>query len=185
MPDEITELPASDSGASTDWGAWLDANGARLLLYARQQTPTSADAEDVLQDALLQLVRTVECGEFHGGQEQWLAYTLTAIRHLAADEARRRVSRRNYETATLPEPMEDNPWLRSRLDDELHRRHVESVLRTMPADYVEVLILKIWEGLTFQQIARVTGENMNTVNSRYRRALSHFRDKLDSNPMPE
>ena len=63
MPDEITELPASDSGSPTDWGAWLDANGARLLLYARQQTPTSADAEDVLQDALLQLVRTVECGD--------------------------------------------------------------------------------------------------------------------------
>ena len=77
----------SNSDAPIDWGAWLDANGARLLLYARQQTPTCADAEDVLQDALLQLVRTVECGEFHGGQEQWLAYTLTAIRHLAADEA--------------------------------------------------------------------------------------------------
>ncbi|MBQ8480403.1 MAG: sigma-70 family RNA polymerase sigma factor [Akkermansia sp.] len=185
MPDEITEPPMSNSDAPIDWGAWLDANGARLLLYARQQTPTCADAEDVLQDALLQLVRTVECGEFHGGQEQWLAYTLTAIRHLAADEARRRVTRRNYEASTLPEPMEDNPWLRSRLDDELHRRHVESVLRTMPADYVEVLILKIWEGLTFQQIARVTGENMNTVNSRYRRALCDFRERLDSNPMPE
>ncbi|MBQ8900891.1 MAG: sigma-70 region 4 domain-containing protein [Akkermansia sp.] len=46
-------------------------------------------------------------------------------------------------------------------------------------------MLKIWEGLTFQQIARVTGENMNTVNSRYRRALCDFRERLDSNPMPE
>jgi RNA polymerase sigma-70 factor (ECF subfamily) len=176
-------IDGSDAGAV--WDAWLHANSPRLMLYARQQTRTEHDAEDVLQGALVQLVYAVELGELRGGQEQWLPWVVSAIRHLATDAARRQATRLSYEQNADTPSEEHNPWLRSALDDEMRRRHVESVLRTMPADYVEVLILKIWEGLTFQQIARVTGENMNTVNSRYRRALSHFRDKLDSNPMPE
>ena len=168
-----------------DWCAWVDAYGARLMLYARQQTHCRADAEDVLQDALLQLVRAVESGDFRGERGQWLAYALSAIRHLAADDARRRLTRRHYELTVLPEPVEDNPWLRCEMDDELHRRHVECVLQTLPTEYVEVLILRIWEGLSFREMAQVTGENQNTVNIRYRRALALFREKLNMNPLPE
>ncbi len=84
-----------------------------------------------------------------------------------------------------PEPSEDDPWLRCELDDELHRRHVEHVLHALPENYTEVLILKIWEGLTFNQIAQMTGENMNSITSRYRRALALFREMLAQNPLPE
>lgn len=185
MQDGITSAAEGAENLPIDWDSWLDTNGARLFLYARQQTHSRADAEDVLQDALLQLVRTVESGDFRGERSQWLAYTLSAIRHLAADDARRRLTRRNYELNALPEPAEDNPWLRCELDDELHRRHVECVLQTLPAEYVEVLILRIWEGLSFREMAQVTGENQNTVNTRYRRALDLFREKLNSNPLPE
>ena len=177
---------ASDKDSKgIDWETWLDENSARLFLYARQQTRSQADAEDVLQNALLQLVRAVECGEFRGQPSQWLSYTLSAIRHLAADEARRRLTRQGYEQNVRPEPSEDDPWLRCELDDELHRRHVEHVLHTLPKNYTEVLILKIWEGLTFSQIAQLTGENMNSITSRYRRALSLFREMLAQNPLPE
>ncbi len=96
-----------ETGAASDkeskginWETWLDENSARLFLYARQQTRSQADAEDVLQNALLQLVRAVECGEFRGQPSQWLSYTLSAIRHLAADEARRRLTRQSYEQNT-------------------------------------------------------------------------------------
>lgn len=185
MQDGITDLPGGETNPPIDWESWLDINGARLFLYARQQTHSRADAEDVLQDALLQLVRAVEGGDFRGEPAQWFTYTLSAIRHLAADDARRRLTRRNYELNALPEPAEDNPWLRCELDDALHRRHVECVLQTLPVEYVEVLILRIWEGLSFREMAQVTGENQNTVNTRYRRALALFRQKLTSNPLPE
>ena len=173
------------SNAAIDWEPWLHANCPRLMLYARQQTRSQEDAEDVLQEALVQLANTVESGDFQGGKEQWVAYAISAIRNLATDSIRRTTTRRTYEQSVVPSKTEENPWLRCLHDDELRRRHVETVLRSMQDDYAEVLILRIWEELTFQQIADVTGDNLFTITSRYRRALKIFRDKLAVNPIPE
>ena len=41
------------------WAAWLKEHGSKLLLFARHQTRSIADAEDVLQDALVKLSRKV------------------------------------------------------------------------------------------------------------------------------
>ena len=42
-----------------EWREWLQSHGARLLLFARQQTRRAADAEDVLQDAVVRIWRRV------------------------------------------------------------------------------------------------------------------------------
>ena len=180
---EIEGRDGSNAGAV--WDAWLHANSPRLMLYARQQTRSEHDAEDVLQAALVQLVYAVELGELNGGHEQWLPWIISAIRHQATDAARRQATRQNYVQKAEPASEEHNPWLSSALDDEVRRRHVESVLRTLPPDYAEVLILRIWEELSFRQIAAVVGDKLHTVTSRYRRALDILREKLADNPMPE
>ena len=48
MPPVNTSPPAS-------WKQWFQNHGSRLLLFARQQTRTPEDAEDVLQEAMLRL----------------------------------------------------------------------------------------------------------------------------------
>ena len=106
--------PAAPAGGAPDWGQWLIENGARMLLFARQQTRTSEDAEDVLQDALVKLARKVEEGSFLGGQESWRPFLYTTIRRLAIDLGRkndRRVTRekkseadRQTETGGLADP---------------------------------------------------------------------------------
>ena len=170
-----------------DWCAWVDAYGARLMLYARQQTRTETDAEDVMQDALLQLVRAVESGRYVGEPRGWLPYVLAAIRHRAMDLGRRRQTRLKYEQLNHEAQVEStvNPWLHNAHDDDVYRLHVERILQRMSREYAEVLMLKIWEGLTFTQIAEVTGENVSTINSRYRRALERFRMALANDPLPD
>ena len=49
-----TEEPVQPAG----WKQWFATHGSRLLLFARQQTRTSEDAEDVLQEAMLRLWRS-------------------------------------------------------------------------------------------------------------------------------
>ncbi len=176
------------ASARIDWAAWLDDYGARLLLYARQQTRSEADAEDVMQEALVQLVRAVEGGDFRGGEAQWYTYALTAIRHRAMDAGRRAQVRRNYAEAQKDSGegiCEETPWLSCGADDEYLRRQVEKLLRTLSPEFAEVVVLKIWDGLTFQQIADNTGVPLPTVCSRYRYALKKMREELDMNPIAE
>ncbi len=187
------EYPAATSMAGApepepvDWAAWLKEFGPRLFLYARQQARVEEDAEDIMQEALVQLVRAVESGSFRGERSKWPSYVYTAIRHLAMDRGRREDVRRNnlqrfrddMDAAEYPEP-----WLQSSLDDEHLRRQMEALLRTLPAEFAEVVVLRIWGEHTFQQIADMTFTNLSTVTSRYRYAMQSLRKKLTANPMP-
>lgn len=190
---ESMEQPAEKSyicaeSGKIHWESWLDDHGSRMLLYARQQTRSEADAEDVMQEALVQLVRAVESGDFRGNEGQWYAYALTAIRHRAMDAGRRAQVRRNYAEAHKDSGegvCEETPWLSCGADDEYMRQQVEKLLRKLPPEFAEVVVLKIWDGLTFQQIADTTGAPMPTVCSRYRYALKKMREELELNPLAD
>ncbi len=169
-----------------DWAAWLREFGPRLFLYARQQARSDADAEDIMQDALVQLVRAVEGGSFHGDRAKWPSYVYAAIRHLAADRGRREEARsRNLQR--FRDGMEVTeypaPWLASSEDDSHLRQQVEALLRTLSPDFAEVVVLHIWGEHTFQQIAEMTYTNLSTVTSRYRYAMQALRKQLQENPL--
>ncbi|HBI32512.1 MAG TPA: RNA polymerase subunit sigma-24, partial [Verrucomicrobiales bacterium] len=55
-------LASKQSKTSSQFRPWLEEHGSKFLLFARQQTRSIADAEDVLQDALVKLARKVEEG---------------------------------------------------------------------------------------------------------------------------
>lgn len=186
MKEMNPHSPTGTAPGRIDWSAWLAEYGSQLLLYARQQCRSQADAEDVLQDALVQLVHAVEGGSFTGTQDQWRAYTYTAIRHLAMDRGRREQVRRNYAVAqqeTLQEGEEETPWLSCAADDEYLRRKLESMLRQLAPEFAEVVVLHIWGEHTFQQIADMTGNKLSTITSRYRYALQTLRKQMELNPV--
>lgn len=182
MKSEPTDAAAEQPGGDIpSWEEWLDAYGARLLLYARGQTRTPADAEDLLQTALVQLVQTVENGRFRMSPAQWPAYVISCIRHDAM-QLQRSVQRRRKtaEAAAAEHPMvqEDTPWLTCAQDSELDRLKLEHALRTMRSDYAEIVILRVWEELSFREIADITGESLQTVFSRYQAAIRLLRQQL-------
>ena len=160
--------------------------GEALYRFCLLQMKNAADAEDVLQEALVQLVHAVEGGSFTGARDQWRAYAYTAIRHLAMDRGRREQVRRNYATAqqeTLREGVEETPWLSSAADDEYLRAKLESLLRKLSPEFAEVVVLHIWGEHTFQQIADMTGNKLSTITSRYRYALQSLRKELEADPI--
>jgi RNA polymerase sigma-70 factor (ECF subfamily) len=55
---------------------------------------------------------------------------------------------------------------------------LERALRGIPPEQREVLHLKVFEGRTFQEIADLSGESINTVASRYRYAVKKLKELL-------
>ncbi|MBQ6941094.1 MAG: RNA polymerase sigma factor [Akkermansia sp.] len=188
MDSDIPEAGSREGvGRSPDWESWLTAQGDGLLLYARQRTTCEADAEDVLQSALLKLVHVVRSGEFRKGQNEWKAFVISCIRNAAIDLSRSRARRQSTARAAAAEQesvYESAPWLSSRTDAEHRRRCIERVLRRMRADYAEVVMLHVWQGLSFRTISDITGENPATVATRYRAALRIFRQQLEQELNP-
>ena len=58
------------------------------------------------------------------------------------------------------------------------RMALERALRALPAEQREVVHLKVFEGWTYQEIAELAGEPLNTIASRYRYAIEKLRAEL-------
>src|SRR5882672_6184563 len=129
------------------WKHWLETHGPKLLLCARQWTRSLADAEDVVQEAF---VRYWRHQRHLPGDPQ--ALLITSIRRAALDHARRharRTAREEKADGGLEElecTFEPSPG-----EDSYRRPEIEVALQRLPAGQRDVLVLKIWNELTFEQ----------------------------------
>lgn len=163
----MEEHPESEA-----WNGWLEANAPRLLLYARQQTRCGTDAEDVLQESL------VEAWERSGGKAPPIALVVSTIRRRAIDLARSSDRRAKREDAVVAD-LGGEPWFEPSLADDESRRMLEDAVKRLPDAQQEVVTLKTWSGLTFQEIANMTGAPLNTVTSRYRYGIEGLKKLLN------
>ncbi len=184
--DEVSSLSAKSLSPSTQaWRDWLAENGPRLVLFARQQTRSAEDAEDIVQDALVKLVEKLEAGEFVGGQEAWIPYLFTAIRRLAIDLGRRDDRRKRREDVVGEETESEqkeafHPWFESESSDDETRQLLEAGLKELPPKFAEVVVMKIWGERTFAEIGEALEISQNTAASRYRYGLEALKKKLSS-----
>ncbi len=164
----MEDIPDDES-----WTDWFQRYGPKLLLCARQWTRSLADAEDVVQEAFVRFWRHQRG---LGGEPQALLFT--SVRRAAIDLARRN-SRRSAREEHADGGLESTePLFETPLEGDDRRAAIESALRQLPVEQREVLVLKIWGELTFDQIAAQLGIPPNTAASRYRYALGALRETL-------
>jgi RNA polymerase sigma-70 factor (ECF subfamily) len=163
--------------ASTDeWAVWLDRHGAALVLLARQWVSCRADAEDVVQEAFVRFWRS------RHRVEDPAAYLYTCVKHCCQSWQRGR-SRQLRREGAAARP-ETETWFAGSLEQEERRNAIAEAIGSLPESQREVLVLKIWGGLSFPQIAGALGIPANTAASRYRYALSRLREQLAEESVP-
>jgi RNA polymerase sigma-70 factor (ECF subfamily) len=153
------------------WSAWLEANGRRFLLFARDQTRCEADAYDVLQEALVEAWQRSGHGDTTQPPDNGLVFA--TIRRRAIDLARRNDRRERRESIAQPTNWFQPSEAYTELDTELAQ-----AVKALPPNLREVVVLKVWSGLTFQEIAGTLGLPLNTAASRYRYALERLRETM-------
>ena len=140
-----------------------------LLLFARQWVHSAADAEDVVQEAFVKFWR-----RNHNIDNRALLYS--AVRSIALDFVRRDTRRARRETTAFSE-AEPAVEPHFELEDDTQSA-LAAAVDSLPYDQREVLVLKIWNDLTFGEIAGTLGISQNTAASRYRYALSNLKKSL-------
>ena len=120
-------MSANTPPPASSWKQWFTTHGQRLLLFARQQTRTEQDAEDVLQEAMVRLWKSgmIDTAE-DGANEPCLAGAFTQIRRSAIDQARKNIRRANRETRAM-EMDEPGPivWFQDSLEQDERSQQIE------------------------------------------------------------
>jgi RNA polymerase sigma-70 factor (ECF subfamily) len=157
------------------WTLWLDQHLATLILLARQWVPARADAEDVVQEAFIRFWRSRQ------RVSDPAAYFYACVKHVALDWQRNRKRRSRRERATAR--PEAGTWFTGPLEQGERRAAIEEALRGLPEGQREVLVMRIWGGLSFPQIAEVLQISDNTAKSRYRYAIAKLSEQLAEEPI--
>jgi RNA polymerase sigma factor (sigma-70 family) len=155
------------------WRAWLARHGPALLLFARQWSTSAADAEDALQNGFVRFWKTRR-KYLHEGRDE-LAYVYACVRSAAMDLGR---SQRRRDLREREARRSDESAFEFSLERTEREAMIEAALNQLPGDQREVVVMKIWGGLTFAQIAEVLGVPTNTSASRYRYALARLEKEL-------
>jgi RNA polymerase sigma factor (sigma-70 family) len=140
--------------------ALLDRFGNSVLRLAYAYLHSMDDAEEVLQDTLLQYIRTAPAFESAEHEKAWLL-------RVAANLSKNRIRyNRLRDTDELSEELAG--------EEREDLSFVWEAVRALPEKYREVIHLFYQEGCQTQQIAAILGENEATVRSR----LSRGRERL-------
>jgi RNA polymerase sigma factor (sigma-70 family) len=148
---------------------------------ARWLTRNHADSEDVVQDACLRALRGI--GNFADGDAR--SWVLTIVRRTAYDWLNRNQRGAivlaedldGLDLSQLPEPDASTPescWI-DREDETL----LENAIAALPMHYRHTLALRHLQGLTYREIAELTGTSIGTVMSRLSRARCHLVERLN------
>ncbi|HUQ16830.1 MAG TPA: sigma-70 family RNA polymerase sigma factor [Candidatus Saccharimonadales bacterium] len=168
---------AFETLARTEEGA-LYGHVARIL-------GPGADAEDVVQDALLSAWRSIGSFNASGGASfrAWL-FRIARNRAIAVIRARRRKGEVPLEPdpeeggSDWAEPVEGGPDLLTIAAGREAFAAVELALASVPPEQRDALLLRDVEGFSYDEIALITGSAAGTVRSRIHRARLAVRNAL-------
>jgi RNA polymerase sigma-70 factor (ECF subfamily) len=177
LENELSEaLRAVGVGQWQAWSKVVSLVAPRALRYARFLTEHDADAEDVVQQTLTRLARQPSVLQL--AEHPW-AYFLRMVRNEAIRFRSRHQRRVPTEYLAIAE-FASHRHVADPLETAERQQLIQAALSSLPPDQAEVVVLKFWEGMTFQEIAAVTSESPNTAASRYRYAIAKLANLLRS-----
>ena len=162
----------AESGAAALSGLY-DLTSMRLVRFAVTITRNQHDAEDAVQAALVRVVGNAKL--LIRADSPW-PYLLQMVRNESLVILRRK--RRRAIVSNLTDLLTHRSV--DEVEQEESYRTVWLAIRSLPAEQSEVVVLKIWEELTFSQIAVVLGVPAETAASRYRYAMQKLSSELRS-----
>jgi RNA polymerase sigma factor (sigma-70 family) len=148
----------------------FDDYGPALLLYARQWC---VHPEDALQEALLELFRQKK------SPDDPVAWLFRAVRFRAMNLSRAESRRRNYQQQAA---SQGEPWFVPDPAAGLEAEELRAALEELPMHEREIVIARIWGGLSFQQIATLVDCSSSAAHRRYIAALKVLQQRLEANP---
>jgi len=147
-----------------------DRYGEKLYHYLVLRLGSCQDAEDILQEVFFRFAR-------YSVRWKMIKNPKAFVYKVARNEANRFLKRKIEQHKTTQMDPDSKNAIASVIQgpDELSERLLVESLARLPDDQREVVLLKVFEEMTFKEIASICGLSLNTTASRYRYGLSKLR----------
>ncbi len=178
--------PLTAAAQDREIAATVQRERGRLLAFIRRRVADAAEAEDVLQEALYELVLAYRMMQ---PVEQAGAWLTRVARNRIIDRFRSRSREpRAVSPAAADEELDDSTFENllpapdsgpeSAFIRELLLEEIEAALEELPREQREVFVAHEIDGVSFKELSARSGVSVNTLLSRKRYAVLHLQQRL-------
>jgi RNA polymerase sigma-70 factor (ECF subfamily) len=141
-------------------------------------------ADDIFQDTFIKVIKTLKLNSYNE-EGKFLPWVMRISHNLIVDHFRKNKKMPMYretEEFSIFSIMTDNsPNVESRIITEQVESDLQRLIEELPDDQKEVLQMRIYQDLSFKEIADLTGVSINTALGRMRYALMNLRKVIEKN----
>jgi RNA polymerase sigma-70 factor, ECF subfamily len=164
------------SQSGIDFSPYLDG----LYGYAVVLSRNRAEAEDLVQETCLRALRSIGQLRPDGNVKSWL---FTILRNIWLNQVRHRrtvpeMAELDSDGSVAIEPVDGGKDPHEVYVSGIERQQVREAIQQLPVEFREIIILREYEELSYQEIAVLLDCPPGTVMSRLSRARSKLRDLL-------
>jgi RNA polymerase sigma-70 factor (ECF subfamily) len=141
-------------------------------------------SNDIFQDTFVKVIKTLKSSSYNE-EGKFLPWVMRISHNLIIDHFRKNKKMpmfRETEDFSIFSIMSDNSFtIEDRLITVQIEKDLKKLIEELPSDQKEVLVLRIYQDMSFKEISELTGVSINTALGRMRYALMNLRKVIDKN----
>lgn len=140
-------------------------------------------AEDIFQDAFIKVINTLRSGKYNE-EGKFLPWVMRIAHNLVIDYFRKEKRKPVITSSDSVDVLNTLHFYDENVEDKMLKeqshKELKSLIRNLPEEQKEVLLMRHYADLSFKDIAFVTDVSINTALGRMRYALSNLRKMLNA-----
>jgi RNA polymerase sigma-70 factor (ECF subfamily) len=150
----------------------------KVFSYVMLSVKNKELAEDIFQDTFIKVINTLKSGNYKE-EGKFLQWVMRIANNLKIDYYRKVQRMPAYETSTNFDIFDiingTDPSIEQKIIMEQIYHEAKSLIHYLPEEQREVLEMRIYDDISFKDIADITGVSINTALGRMRYALINLR----------
>ncbi|CAM3962306.1 RNA polymerase sigma factor [Flavobacterium cucumis] len=162
----------------------IERHQSRIFGFIHSKVNDRDLADDIFQDTFIKVIKTLKSKSYNE-EGKFLPWVMRIAHNLVVDHFRKskkmQFNRETDEYAIFDFFVDNSPSIEGKLITEQIETDLVRLLKELPQDQREVLLMRMYQDLSFKEIADLTGVSINTALGRMRYALLNLRKIIEKN----
>lgn len=139
-------------------------------------------SNDIFQDTFIKVIKTLKSNSYNE-EGKFLPWVMRISHNLIIDHYRKTkkmpMFRETEEFSIFSIMSDDSPSIESKIISAQVEKDIKKLIEGLPLDQKEVLVMRMYQDMSFKEISEITGVSINTSLGRMRYALMNLRKVID------
>ena len=183
-----TQLPDASlvqdyvSGNENALAALIKRHESKIYGFIYSKISDRDISNDIFQDTFIKVIRTLKSNSYNE-EGKFLPWVMRISHNLIVDHYRKTkkmpMFRETEEFSIFSIMSDDSLSIENKMISEQVEMDIKRLIEELPVDQKEVLVMRMYQDMSFKEISEVTGVSINTALGRMRYALMNMRKVID------